>query len=282
MNVNLVLGVTTLGKSNLLLSQLESLECQTDLDFTFILCDQSKGALKDYLSTLEASPIRNKIVSSQRLGASRGRNLIINSAPVSATHFIFPNDTSTFPPDFVEQVKQVSANQDLVVLGYSEVGRLRYKFEPGNYSLNQNNVWNAIEPATVFSSAVLNFAGGFDEALGSGVEGPFRSGEGTDLILRVREKITKISWMPSIRVIGVPQSYSLNNREHQRKLYYYGRGYGHVLRMHNYSWQRKLASIAGPFLKRDVFSGGFQGLINALYSSTGRAISLFSIRRHRN
>jgi hypothetical protein len=179
----------------------------------------------------------------------------------------------------VEKVKRECLNRDLLVLGYRDSDCLRYTFPTGDYALTRENVWNAIEPATVFSSNLFNLIGGFDETIGAGADSPFRSGEGTDLLLRAIPFITEVFWVPTIQVIGVPQSFSLTKKQSREKLYYYGRGYGWILKKYKYSFGRKAAAIFGPFLKIEFVTSGIAGVLNAFFSSFGRLVSICSSSR---
>ncbi len=269
-----MLGVSTLGLSDRISDQLIDLLKQTDLNFSLGVCDQSGGNISDYLEKLSKAPFKTFIVEAPPLGASFGRNKILEAAPKSATHFLFPNDTSRFNNDFIAKVKQASSDFDLIALTYFDNDIPRYVFPPGQYPLTKKNIWNLIEPAMVVSRDVLEAANGFNEQIGTGSKGPLKSGEGTDLLLRAFERIKSTNWQPGIAVLGVPQSYRLTDRKLYKKYYFYGRGYGYLLVHHSFSKNKRIKAIVGPFLDTSLLRKGLKGLVCATCSSMGRAVSI--------
>jgi len=269
--MNLTISISTLGKSPRFEYLLNSLNLQTDKNFTVGFCDQSDtGDLGEYLNKRELS-FSFYVCKTGKKGLSRGRNEIIRAAPPGSTHFVFPNDTSTFNKDFVSEVRRQAENTQLTVLSYLENGYPRYRFPKGIGELNRDNVWLVLEGAVVLSRDILEASKGFDELLGAGSEGPFQSGEGTDLLLRVMPLITKIRWAPDIQINGVSQNFNLRRRDQRLKAFHYGMGYGHLLNKHGYSRTKKLKSLLGPIFRSFfALNNSRKPFLEAIYSSAGR------------
>jgi hypothetical protein len=270
----LCIAVSTIGLSPRIDSLLESLSAQTDRNFIVGFCDQSEnGEFSKHLLT-KALNFPFYISTTQKKGVSRGRNELIKNSPPEVTHFIFANDTSTFTAEFVSEVREQAADMQLTVLSYAENGNPRYILPRDSQELNRENVWLVLEAAVVISRDILVASNGFDETLGLGSDGPFQSGEGTDLLLRMLNLIERVSWAPQISVNGVTQNFNLSRRDQRRKAFRYGVGFGHLLSKYQYSKTRKLKALVGPIARSITFKTSRISLSEAIYSSTGRLIGM--------
>ncbi|WP_181833742.1 glycosyltransferase family 2 protein [Acidipropionibacterium virtanenii] len=96
--------------------------------------------------------------------------------------------------------------------------------------LDRRTVWkSALEGGLLISREAFMATGGFDEALGLGSPGPYQSGEGTDLLLRVMDAGGSVEFEPQLQFYedepGLPRSEMLT------KVRSYARGTGRVYRM---------------------------------------------------
>ncbi len=265
-----VIAISTLGNSSRFEALLDSLNFQTDKNFVVGFCDQSeRGELLDFLNN-RALEFSFFVCRTEKRGLSRGRNEIIKNSPKTATHFLFPNDTSVFDDNFVHEVRAQSKDIQVTVLGYLESGRPRYLFPAGLTGLNRENVWLVLEGAVVISKDILEAGLGFDENLGVGSDGPFQSGEGSDLLLRTLPHIEKVRWVPDLTVNGVSQNFNLSPSSQRIKAFRYGVGYGHLLSRHRYSIAKKVKSLLGPLIRSAVPTKSRIGFIEAAYSTAGR------------
>jgi len=271
--------ISSLGKTERLNELLKSLAAQTCADFVVGVCDQSTDGsvsrtVQEFSTELEAFT-----VTSSR-GLSRGRNAVIMRADDRITHFMFPNDTSTLPSTFVADFYERHGDADVVAVSYLDGGIPRHVFPASKAGLEEENVWQIIEPGMLLSRTAIDMAGGFDEDLGTGARTPWQSGEGTHLLLSLRGRQVTVHWDPGLTVLGVPEDYSLNASERRAKLRAYGRGYGYVLSTWGYPLSRRMKAVGGPVV-RAVRGKSGKALVDAVYASTGRAEGVIGGMRDR-
>jgi hypothetical protein len=266
--MQLCVVISSLGRTERLGDLLESLCAQTESNFEVCVCDQSPdGSVRKVLG--DYSERLNFLVTSSARGLSRGRNAGIGLASEVSTHFVFPNDTTLLPANFVEDLYRNHSGIDVLAVSYMEEGVPRNSFLKSTDSLDCESVWLISEAAMVVSKRAVEWAGGFDEDLGTGASTPWQSGEGTDLLLKLRDKSPVVHWDPSLHVMGVSQDYALSAAERRTKLRSYGRGYGYVLSRWRYSWRRRLMALAGPFIK-PLTTGKWMDFCDSVYSCIGR------------
>jgi len=276
--VKICIAVSTIGKTDRFDLLLDSIQSQNSSSFVFGVCDQSTDSqVRERIHQREWA-IPTFLTTSDAPGLSAGRNAVISSAPEDCTHFMFPNDTSTFGPNLIQQLSHEAINYDVVVMSYSDGQRPRYLFPQSTDSLNKENIWLAIEPGTVLSSRLIHSVNGFDEHLGTGCDTPFQAGEGSDLLLRALPFTPKAKWVPDLVIDGVPQAYSLSQKQRRNKQLMYGRGYAEVLRRHRYSSIRRTLSILAPFRHINTWIHR-SAFIEALYLSVGRLQGGFPFTR---
>jgi hypothetical protein len=261
--------ISSLGKTERFKSLLESLAVQTCREFVVGVCDQSEdGSVSNTVQEFSGE-FESFTVTSGR-GLSRGRNAVMMRADDRITHFMFPNDTSTLPDTFVADFYERHGDADVLAVSYLDGETPRHVFPASRNGLDEENVWQIIEPGMVLSRTAIDMAGGFDEDLGTGARTPWQSGEGTHLLLSLRGRPVTVHWDPELAVLGVPEDYSLNAPQRRAKLRAYGRGYGYVLSTWDYPLSRRLKAVGGPML-RAVLNKPGGTLLDAVYASTGRA-----------
>lgn len=261
-------AVSTVGRIPELTKLLDSLVKQNNQNFYLGICDQSRGDQVARLAESYKDKLRIFVTSSEK-GLSAGRNSIIRNAPSDCTHFLFPNDTTYYVPEFIERLSKLHSTADIVALPYIDDDGQRYVFAEGYYPIDHRNVWRIIEAGMVVSATVFRDVGFFDRNLGTGSHSPWQSGEGTDLLLRASRKLRRVHWDTKTYVYGVSQQYGLTDRQRRRKLREYGRGYGYLHRRWQYSIVRQALICLSPLLKA-IRTGNRTTVLDGAYSSLGR------------
>lgn len=247
-DMRLCVVISSIGKSARLNVLLDSLAGQQDKNFVVGICDQSADGSVTETARRFKDVLQIFVVQSPR-GLSKGRNAVVRSAPSDVTHFMFPNDTSVLPAATVADLRRLHTSVDILAMRYMDSGHARYEFAPGAIPISRSNVWQIIEPAMLLSSKAFNLAGGFDEELGTGCGTPWQSGEGTDLLLKIRDLNLEVVWDPSIQVLGVAENHGLTPDEYRKKLRSYGRGYGYLYAKWSYPLRAKLRICVSPWFK---------------------------------
>lgn len=258
--------VSTTGRIAALERLFESLAKQTYRKFTVGVCDQSTSSDVQRLVGKYQKAFDVFITNSER-GLSAGRNSVISTSPSNCTHFLFPNDTTYYSPDFLEMLSRQHSAADVAAFAYVDQRGIRYVFQDGMRPLDKRNVWKVIEAGMLVSKCIMP-ADGFDENLGTGAPTPWQSGEGTDLLLKTLSRNPVIHWNSGLRVYGVTQDEGLTNAQRRAKLRAYGRGYGYLHRRWQYPLSRRLIICGAPLI-RSLLSRN-SSLLDATSSAIGR------------
>ncbi|MBO0681407.1 glycosyltransferase [Mycolicibacterium sp. S2-37] len=246
-------GLTTVGRWAELSLLLEDLAGQTrPPDAVAIAHHDGSGTTPEGLDALLQRfggllPIT--VLVSPR-GVSNGRNLTAEALGDEVEWLWFPNDTSRIDPDFFERVAgHCTPDRTVVALQLVDREGPRNPLPAPGSPLTRRNAWGAIEPATLFRRRQFLAVGGFDTNRGSGSDGPWQAGEGTDLILRLSEADGfSIDWVGDIVVHAQTEFAHLPPEERRRKLRNYGRGAGNILRTWRYPLWYKLAHLLAAVL----------------------------------
>lgn len=210
-----------------------------------VVVDQSGNPAPD-LPVLTHLPVQ-RLVDAGR-GASRARNLGLAALPEQVTHVVWPNDHSTYSAASLDALARHLPYVDVVVGELVEGEVTRYDVTAEMAPLDMQNIWTAIEPATVTSVQAVRAVGGWSEQLGAGARTPWQSSALADLLLRLRPYATSVAWDPAFTVGGAGFTRGAGEQALAAKLRSYGRGYGRVLATWDYSWFRRLGSVAKPLL----------------------------------
>jgi GT2 family glycosyltransferase len=226
------LVVATLGRVAEPARLLDSLEAQTYGSFRVLLVDQNTDErLAPVLSGRRLDVVR--ITSEPGLARARNAALPRLTADVVA----FPDDDCTYDPTLLEQVaRRLDGSPELDGLsvptadheGRSDAGWGR---EPA--VLTTRNVWNLVASAGLFlRRPLLDRVGRFDEQLGAGGPGPWRSSEETDYVIRALRAGARIAYDPSLTVghalvVGSGAGLAARGRSE-------GASVGYLLRKHGY------------------------------------------------
>ncbi|UOY04040.1 hypothetical protein MVA48_14555 [Blastococcus sp. PRF04-17] len=243
-------------------SLLSSLEDQTHQRFVVAICAQGEFASMEALVGEFASRgLDLRLVSSAR-GAARGRNVAEAALPGTLDVLLFPNDTTVFHPDSLDQINQQLGEAKAGCVTVVDRFGDRLRVPARGTRLNRHNVWSIILPAMVVRQSIFRDLGGFDETLGTGAATPWQSGEETDFFLRylLRYGTEGFAWLPEVRIGGLSDAEGLSRLERRRKLRGYARGYGRILRMHRYgvAWSLRALAAGATFSLRH--RGEYQAL----------------------
>jgi glycosyltransferase involved in cell wall biosynthesis len=215
---------------------LDSLAKQSFQDFELIVADQNRD--DRVLDRLKAYDGRFPIVHLRcPIGASRARNegLAVAGGDIRA----FPDDDCWYPEDLLEKVADFFSKNP----GFDGLtGRcvdLRGKDSVGSY-IKEGGVVSLREPwrkstavSVFFTREATRKAGGFDEGLGPGAGTIYRGAEDVQYVIRVLKAGCRVFYSPRILVYHENPTAGYGPLVAQRG-YFYGCGFGHVLRQEGY------------------------------------------------
>jgi hypothetical protein len=191
----------------------------------------------------------------------------------------FPDDDVWFANDALERAAAAVGRWGGIVTAGIEAtsGRPRWKTATAPRPLGRGReLWtHAAEAAFFIDRPVWAASGGFDESLGLGAPTAWQSGEGTDLLLRCLASGVPVTHDPSIRLFeenADPANVTAAANKHR----HYGRGMGHVYRMH-YGPFGCSAMVARTFAKVALASvtGSRRRVRLAVADLTGRTRGLW-------
>jgi ADP-heptose:LPS heptosyltransferase/glycosyltransferase involved in cell wall biosynthesis len=270
------LVISTVNRVGELTRLMDSLLGQEFKDFEILVVDQNCDdrivpVLEPYRSQLKIS----RITTPGRHGISSGRNDGWRQARGDV--IVFPDDDCWYPSWFLRRGLELldATEADLVSGRFADKsGRsINGRFATRAQFINRRSVWNAqSESATFFRRELLERLSGFDEGLGIGSSSPWQAAEGPDLILRALQCRSVCYYDPSL--YGFHREYDLDERtgEMAKKGRVYGRGMGHVLRVHHHGVLRLLYWASRPLATAIIsaFSGRFHRAFYSLCVSIGR------------
>lgn len=273
--------ISTLGRRDELRRLLQSLAAQSVRPASVGIADQSESDRVERIVEEFADDLPIFVVKTGRRGLSRGRNDVIAASPPCITHFLFPNDTSHYGPEFLSALVGQLDDADVIALNYEDSDGPRVMWRSvraGEVTeLRVRDVFSLIEPGMVVRAERLLSVGGFDESIGTGSASPRQSGEGTDLLLRMLDRApVRVKWLPGLVVHGVPQGHGLTRAAESRKAYGYGYGYGFLLQERRFSKLRRMRSLIGPLALSAV---GRQPWRVGIATACGRLKGMCAARR---
>ena len=226
------LVVATLGRVEEPGRLLDSLEAQTYRSFRILVVDQNPDGRLE--SALAGRPLELARVASEP-GLARARNAALPL--LSADVIAFPDDDCAYAPTLLERVAE-RFGEDPALDGLSVPmadarGRRDPGWGPDATLLTTRNVWNLVASAGLFlRRPLLDRVGRFDEQLGAGGPGPWRSSEETDYVIRALEAGARIAYDPALTVeheLTVRSGPALVARGRSE-----GASVGYLLRKHRY------------------------------------------------
>ena len=250
------LVVSTIGRTTPLERLFVSLLTQDHKNFEVIVVDQNHDnrlapLFEDGRWTF---PLR-RLRTPGELGLSRGRNS--GSKCSEGSVIVFPDDDCWYPPWFLARGLALMASTGADFLcgraadedGRSVNGRYELTAQP----INRSNVWTAGIEWTIFlKRAAILAVGGFDPEIGIGASTPWQACEGQDLMLRALANRQKGYFDPSIYGYHAPFDIEVEAGS-QGKARKYGRGLGHVLRVHRYGAWSVVKWIGRPVIGAIVY-----------------------------
>jgi glycosyltransferase involved in cell wall biosynthesis len=226
------LVVATLGRVDEPRRLLDSLEDQTYRSFRVLVVDQNPDGRLE--SVLAGRPLEIVRVASEP-GLARARNAALPL--LSADVIAFPDDDCAYAPTLLERVggrfEEDPALDGLSVPVADARGRRDPGWGPDAALLTTRNVWNLVASAGLFlRRPLLDRVGRFDEQLGAGGPGPWRSSEETDYVIRALATGARIAYDPTLTVeheLTVRSGSALVARGRSE-----GASVGYLLRKHRY------------------------------------------------
>ena len=284
----LVLSVATLGRLDPLRTLLRSLEGQLGATDRVVIVAQGhveevQAIAREFTGSLGD---RLRVTTSAR-GASLGRNtgVSVGAHGLEDALLMFPNDTTWFPEGAIAAIRDGMADAPAGAVTVMTSSGPRFVLPAPGAPLDATTVWKVIEMGLVMRLGLFRRLGGFDESIGTGAPTPWQAGEVTDLLMRARlvdgSLDTSFRWIPdpAATVGGIAETSGLTSRERRRKLRAYGRGVGHVFRIHDFpAWHRVRFAVAGLLIGvlrsgEYTVSDGPAALLGRCEGLTGRRIS---------
>jgi glycosyltransferase involved in cell wall biosynthesis len=281
------LVVSTLGRTASLKALFESLAGQDYRNFELIIVDQNDDdRLKPLFGTKTWPFTLRRIHAPGQRGLSLGRNTGWIQAEGSIV--AFPDDDCLYPPWLISRALGKIAETGADVLAgraADENGQsINGRFERDAQWIDRTNVWTTgIEWVVFFKRSALLAVGGYNTNIGVGASTPWQACEGQDIMLRAMAAGLKCFYDPSL--YGHHEEMNIYNPDAPicRKGRMYGRGMGHVLRIHGYGLGSSLKLVSFPTIKglfflfrcnirrflyyRNVALGRFEGWSGRLYES---------------
>jgi len=281
--------VTTIGRVAHLTELLSSVRDQLEMGDQVVISAQGDYSEVVRLASKWVALAGAIVVVKSSGGASQGRNDAVAALTHPVDYLLFPNDSSRFPAGFLGRFRGLrSVSEAGAFTVVDEVGP-KFVLPQRGAELTRENVWLVIEPGMFVRTSAFASVSGFNAGLGTGAHTPWQSGEGTDLLLRLMERSQhfRFDWLPDLQLFGISDSFGLSVHERRRKLRAYGRGYGYVIRLHGYPFERAISILIGGAtfgLRKgrayrwadglSVFMGRLEGLLGVtLGKSTTRSRS---------
>jgi len=242
------LVVATLGRVETLERALESFAAQWFRSFEVIVVDQNAEerlapVIERFRSKLRCVHLR------AAPGVSRARNLGI--AEASGEIVAFPDDDCWYPQDLLERIdrwfrEHLSCSLFSICARDEEGNEVSSRWPRHSCEVNRWNVLRTCSAICLFvRREALVAANGFDVNMGPGSGTPFAAAEDLDLAIRVlrpgrRGWFEKSiwAWHSARDASNTPPSRALS----------YGKGFGYLLRKHEYSPAILLVHLLRPLL----------------------------------
>ena len=248
----LSLIVATRGRAKPFQALFESLEAQTFKHFEVIVVDQNAdGRVGTPGGEGWSFPIIH-VRTPTESGASRARNTGFKYATGSL--LLFPDDDCWYPPHFIaDALARMEGHGADILSGRAadeKTGRdINGRYEPAMTRIDAGNVWTSgIEWVVFFKRAVFEQVGGYDPDIGVGAATPWQSCEAQDIMLRAIQAGYCCVFDPAI--FGHHAELDVNAPAMLRKGRAYARGFGYVLKLHDYP-----ISTAANFVLRPLARG---------------------------
>ena len=195
------LVVATVDRVDPLSRLLASLERQSPVSLRVLLVDQNDDERVD--AAVTAHPALDVVRVRSPRGLSRARNAALPH--LEADVVAFPDDDCEYPDGVLARVAAALGDEPgldgLSGRTADETGASagRWSEEPG--LIDAGNVWHRVNSAALFLRRdVIARTGPFDERLGLGASGPWRSGEEVDYLVRALRLGARVRYEPSLLI----------------------------------------------------------------------------------
>lgn len=232
---NVAVVIPTLRSPNSLSGVLRSLAVQTLRPVEVVVVAQQEYARAELLVAQSEFP-EAKVIRSAA-GLSRARNQGIMALRSNWDVIALPDDDVEYTPSSLENAWRVLAGAEVHavsgrVLPMDSAADARLRFGTEYTRLDEYSLWtSSMEAAYILSRNFVEEVGVFDENLGLGARTPWRSGEGTELLLRGLRAGKSVVYEPTITLLErEPQQAASNDK--LRRIRSYARGTGMVHRLH--------------------------------------------------
>ena len=249
----LSLIVATRGRAMPLEGLFRSLEAQTFRHFEVIVVDQNMDdRVGDPAREGWSFPVIHMRTPTEA-GLSRARNTGLTRA--SGSIVLFPDDDCWYAPTFLEQALARMIDLDADVLSGRAADEITGEDINGRFKtivtrIDRDNVFSTgIEWVVFFKRGVLEAVGGYDVDIGVGASTPWQACEGQDIMLRILAFDYTCVFDPG--VFGHHARLDIDDPALRRKGRAYARGFGYVVRVHNYP----ITTIANAILRPLVRAG---------------------------
>jgi glycosyltransferase involved in cell wall biosynthesis len=232
--------VCTKGRTAELNTLLASLANQDFKNFEVIIVDQNTDNRLDVICKRWQLILNlRRIHTPTERGASRARN--VGWRETQCPIVLFPDDDCWYPPFFLSRVLRLfESTKANIVCGRAanEAGRdINGRFESAPQWVTRKNVWTTqIEWMAAFQLTALQKVDGYDPKIGIGASTPWQACEAQDIILRALAQGLNCYYDNSLHGHHAELNIYSPDEEMCRKGRMYGRGLGHVLRLHKYGY----------------------------------------------
>ena len=220
------LVVATVDRVDPLTRLFASLERQAYRRLRVLVVDQNEDGR--VTGVLDAHPGLDLVRLRSARGLSRARNVALPHLEADVVGF--PDDDCEYPDGLLERVAAALGDVDgLSGRTADQTGASAGRWSEAPGLVDAENVWHRVNSAALFLRRdVVVRTGAFDERLGLGASGPWRSGEEVDYLVRVLRLGARVRYDPSLVVHHAqPSTHSgLGFRD--------GASVGYLLRKHRY------------------------------------------------
>lgn len=220
-----------------------SVNLQEGVDFSTIqLIFVDQGSNREIFDCLNKQ-IEFKYIRSTPCSLSHARNIGLQY--VNGVFIGFPDDDCWYEPDTLKNVLNLlsSGYDGLVGYGTDEAGTPTNVFASKSQPITLFNHCGAIS-YTIF----LKYSNclTFDENLGVGSPYNFLSGEESDYLIRFMKQVSGNVYYSKEVNIHHPSAKSDYFVNETKKMYYYSRGYGYLMKKHSYPIKIVITSFIRP------------------------------------
>ncbi|MFV0281971.1 MAG: glycosyltransferase family 2 protein [Rhodoblastus sp.] len=225
----------TVGRTEKLGRLLASLARQTLGDFELVVVDQNEPGVLDPLLAPYTQRLTIRHLRSPR-GLSLARN--VGLAQCRGKILAFPDDDCWYPETLVQDIVALfdAHPQTAVFTGRTiDAGGLDSLglFLDADAAIAKSNLWLIGNSNSLFiRTALAQAIDGFDETLGVGTAGPFKSGEETDFLLRALATGARGFYRRDLLVHH--DQAAVGGADGAARAEGYARGFGRVLRLHRF------------------------------------------------